>query len=176
MKRIILAVVTFILTHLFASAQERIVLRMDDFVKVYIDAYKDDCFCQLLPLSKLTSDLSYNAIILEKRNNRFKLMITLSDILCDIESEPIIGWVDTNDCGVFLLCNNYDGSVPLLNLYESPTLESYVDIIDISSIIGLWISITDIHKGFVKVSFEIQGNTYRGWISRYCTDPYNSCT
>mgnify|MGYP003292810999 CR=1 FL=1 len=36
MKRIVLAVMLAILTHL-SAAQERIVLRMDDFVKVYID-------------------------------------------------------------------------------------------------------------------------------------------
>lgn len=176
MKRIILVVLMGMLTHLSVSAQERVVLRMEDFVKVYIDAYKDDSFCQLLPLSKLASDLSYNAIILEKKGDRFKLIITLSDILCDIESEPIIGWVDSKDCGVFLLCNKYDGSVPILNLYESPSLESYVETIDISSIIRFWISITDIYNGFVKVSFEIHGNIYRGWISRYCTDPYSLCT
>lgn len=175
MKRIVLVISMAILAQLSASAQERIVLRMDDFIKVYIDFQKDDCFCYLLPLSKYDSDLAYDAIVLEKKGDRFKLKIRMSDILCDRESEPVIGWVDTNDCGVFLLCNNYDGPVPLLNLYESPATESSVNIIDISCINGLWISISDIHKGFVKVSFEIHDNIYTGWISRYCTDPYNSC-
>lgn len=175
MKRIVVAVVLSILSYL-SSAQERIVLRMDDFIKVYIDSQKDDCFCQLLPQSEYDSDLLYDAIVLEKKGGRFKLEIKMSNILCDLESEPVVGWVETEDCGVFLLCNNYNGSVPLLNLYESPCLESVVDIIDISCINGRWISIKDIHKGFVKVSFEICGNIYSGWISRYCTDPYNSCT
>ena len=175
MKRIVLAVMLAILTHL-SAAQERIVLRMDDFVKVYIDYLNNNCFCKLLPQLEFDSNLSYYAIVLDKQGERFKLKITMSDILGDLESEPVIGWVEARECGVFLLCNNYSDSVPLLSLYEGPSSESVVEIIDISSINGLWVSIKDIYNGFVQVSFGIHGKIYSGWISRYCTDPYNSCT
>lgn len=81
-------------------AQDKVVLK-DDVIKVYIDVDNDFYFCQLLPSE---SDLFYDAHILEKRRNRFKLKITLRDIPGKICSEPITGWVDKNDCGVFV-CN-----------------------------------------------------------------------
>jgi hypothetical protein len=153
-------------------AQDKVVLK-DDVIKVYIDADNDFYFCQLLPSE---SDLFYDAHILEKRRNRFKLKITLRDIPGKICSEPITGWVDKNDCGVFVLCNEYRDTIPILFLYEFPDANARTTYIDINKIHRTWMHIEDISNGFVRISFDLDDIKYNGWINRYCLDMFSLCT
>ena len=175
MNRLIIILLVFFI-FLPAVAQERVVLKMEDSIEVYISFNEGHCFCKLLPIKEYNSDFFYNAIILEKKENRFKLKIAMSDIDAKIESEPIIGWVDKTNCGVFLLCNEYVEQIPMLYLYEYPIIDSVRNIIDIRGIDRSWISIDDTYNGFARISFEIDGIKYSGWINKYCTDMYSLCS
>lgn len=158
-----------------SMAQQRIVLNMNEYIDVHVGSDEDECFCQLLPLEKLPDDYVYDAIILDQTFNRYKLQITMR-MIDGPESQPIIGWVNKNQCGAFLLCNNYSGSTPLLFLYKFPELDSEFTVVELNQQInGQWISIRDIQKGFALVSFKLNDILYSGWIQRFCTDPYNSC-
>lgn len=172
MKRLL---VTILLLALCFStlAQERVVLKMDGIIKVYIYFNHDLCFCHLPPSE---TDLFYDAQILEKKGSRFKLKITMRDITGEVKSEPIIGWVNSKDCGVYILCNEFHDQIPILFLYESPTLNSNVTYIDVTDIYKTWICIEDITNGFIKIYFDLDDIKYEGWINRYCLDIFSLCT
>ncbi len=86
------------------------------------------------------------------------------------------GWVEKRHCGVFLRSNGYtsDGH-SYINIYTSSRTRKHIRLYD------MWdmpVPVIDYSKSVrrLKVSIEIDNVIVVGWIDRFCSYIYNSCT
>ena len=157
-----------------------LVLNSSEDIIVYPSDTTDVIFC-VLPhsfVSDVKTDYSWGAKILCVNEERFKLEIVL-DYSLTWETDPIIGWVDKKQCGVWLRANRYEGRIPIMDIHMNETLDGDFIPLDISGVDFEWICVTDIYKNperhIYKVQFTYKGVDYSGWVPRCCPDPYNSC-
>ena len=126
------------------------------------------------------NDYSWTAKVLSVGEHRFKLEIDLDDSM-EPMGDPIIGWVDKKQCGVFLRANRYEGRIAIMDIYMSKSLDGDFIPFDVYSINFEWVSVTDLYyhpgrqKYIYKVHFSHEGALYSGWVPRSCHDIYNSC-
>lgn len=162
-------------TGTLSGKHNNVVLNMHEYVNVYLNAESDIVLCILTPYNEYL-DAIYDAEILDKKSHRLKLNITM---LNGLEmSGSIVGWVEISQCGVFIRCNSYGvtNKEPLLYLYESPSIDSEYEVVNIKGLDGTWINIQDVSNDMFKIRIPHDNIYVEGWIYRCCTDPYNSCT
>lgn len=110
---------------------------------------------------------------------RFEIEVSSTIPSCspDAEETKIRGWIDKINCGVFLR-NIYfpknDSNLPILNIYRKPTTNSQY--ITLTGYYNQLVTVLDYKDDWVKVIFYDKGKLIIGWIERYCSDIYNSCT
>lgn len=159
-----------------------LVLNMYEDIVVYPSDTTDLIFC-ILPNPIATyadkSNYTWTARILRVTEDRFKLEMVLDDFFS--QTDPIIGWVDKKQCGVWLRANRYEGRIPIMDIHMNETLDDDFIPLDISGIDFNWVCVTDIHLDsehhyIYKVKFIYKGVEYSGWVPRCCPDPYDSCT
>ncbi len=127
------------------------------------------------------NDYTWTAKVLSVGEHRFKLEITLDDYMLEPAGDPIIGWVDKKQCGVFLRDNRYEGRIPIMDIYMSKSLEGDFIPFDVSAVNFQWVSVTDLYYHPVrriyiyKIHFWYKDILYSGWVPRSCHDIYNSC-
>lgn len=158
-----------------------LVLNYEEDIIVY-PSDSTDVILAILPhifVNDDDNDYSWTAKVLSVGEHRFKLKIDLDDSL-EPMGDPIIGWVDKKQCGVWLRANRYEGRIPIMDIHMNETLDGDFIPLDISGIDFEWICVTDIYKNperhIYKVQFTYKGVDYSGWVPRCCPDPYNSCT
>ena len=126
------------------------------------------------------NDYSWTAKVLCVDEHRFKLEIVLDDGVEQM-GDPIIGWVDKKQCGVFLRNNRYEGRIAIMDIYMSKSLEGDFIPFDVGAINFQWVSVTDLyyhsyHYDYIdKVHFWYKDVLYSGWVPRSCPNIYNSC-
>lgn len=166
-----------------ALRAQYLVLNHEEDIVVYPSDSTDVIFA-ILPHVFITdeeTDYSWIAKVLTVGDKRFKLEITLHDSSLESMGDPIIGWVDKKQCGVFLRDNRYEGRIAIMDIYMSKSLDGDFIPFDVYSINFEWVSVTDLYyhpgrqKYIYKVHFSHEGALYSGWVPRSCHDIYNSC-
>lgn len=161
-----------------------LVLNWEEDIIVY-PSDSTDVILAILPhvfVSDEKIDYSWTAEVLTVGNKRFKLEITLEDGSFEPMGDPIIGWVDKKQCGVFLRANRYEGRIPIMDIYMSKSLDGDFFPFDVDAIQFQWVSVTDLYYHparqiyIYKLRFWYKDVLYSGWVPRCCPDPYNSCT
>lgn len=128
------------------------------------------------------TDYSWTAKVLSVGDERFKLEITLDDSGFEQMGNPVIGWVDKKQCGVFLRANRYEGRIPIMDIYMSKSLDGDFMTLDVYDVPFQWVSVTDLYyhparqEYIYKLHFWHKDVLYSGWVPRCCPDSYNSCT
>lgn len=162
---------------------QHLVLNWEEDIIVYPSDSTDVIFA-ILPhvfISDEETEYSWIAKVLTVGDKRFKLEITLDDSSLEPMGDPIIGWVDKKQCGVFLRANRHEGRIPIMDIYMSKSLDGDFIPFDVYSINFEWVSVTDLYyhpgrqKYIYKVHFSHEGALYSGWVPRSCHDIYNSC-
>lgn len=117
---------------------------------LYDDSVKEQLYCLTL---------------LDKTETAFKVEAKL----CDENSpEKMFGWIDKRYVGVYINTNSA-GTFPL---YIQPSMTSDYEVIQTQS--NILAEIMDCFKLWYKISFELNGRTYVGWLPReyQYTNPY----
>lgn len=181
MRYYITIALLFISTALHA---QYLALNWEEDIIVYPSDSTDVIFT-ILPhvfVSDEKTDYSWTAEVLTVGDKRFKLEITLEDGSFEPMGDPIIGWVDKKQCGVFLRANRYEGRIPIMDIYMSKSLDGDFFPFDVNAIQFQWVSVTDLYYHparqiyIYKLRFWYKDVLYSGWVPRCCPDPYNSCT
>lgn len=159
---------------------QSIVLNPDEDIIIYPSDTSDVVFCVLPHKQLYNTDYSWYARILCVEESRFKINVSL-DYSITWLTDPIIGWVEKSQCGVYLRANRYEGRIPIMDLYETPLFDGNYHAINVDEIDSEWIRVIDIHIDpnddvKYKVEFYMDGILHSGWVKRCCPDVYNSCT
>ena len=115
--------------------------------------------------------------ILEKSALRYKVSVTT--VISSDPAPEIVGWVDKQQCCVYKRWYYDDANNRFIKLYAEPRYDSefvkiYEDIMTEESIVMTVIDYAD--ERWRKVIFYSSGILYEGWVDRYCSDVYDSCT
>ena len=125
----------------------------------------------------------HNVELLEQSNNRYKVRITSCK---EDATTPIIGWVDKEQCGVWLWGKKMSSKLWTFRLYRKPEqLHPFVRIVD-EDIDGFGKYTNDkaapvldykYYKGKYWIKTEIlkDKKKYVGWTIDYCPNIYGSC-
>lgn len=115
--------------------------------------------------------------ILEKSALRYKVSVTT--VISSDSAPEIIGWVDKQRCGVFKRWYYDDAMNRFIKLYSEPRYDSEVVKIyeNIETEKTRVMTVVDYADGdWLKVVFYSSGILYEGWVDKYCSDVYDSCT
>lgn len=124
-------------------------------------------------------EIYFDAKILTSTPLRFEVEISSTIPPCTPEAEEIkiTGWIDKINCGVFLRNTyslNNDPNVPMLNIFREPTTNSQY--ITLTGYYNKLVNVLDYSDHWAKVIFYDKGKLIIGWVERYCSNIYNSCT
>lgn len=93
---------------------------------------------------------------------------------CSQQNSPTIyGWVEKKYCGVYVRYYNTESDAHI-RLYEEPDSRKKYQKLNIS--LQSPVIVVDTRDKWVKVLFLYDGIYYEGWIDKYCSSIYNSCT
>lgn len=124
-------------------------------------------------------EIDFDAKILTSTPLRFEIEVssTISPYSPDAEITTIRGWIDKINCGIFLrniYSPNNNPNLPILNIYSEPTTDSQY--ITLTGYYNQLVNVLDYNDDWAKVIFYDKGKLIIGWIERYCSNIYNSCT
>lgn len=122
-------------------------------------------------------DWFYEAIVHRKNGRRFYVSIqSIGD--SDELLESYAGWVDVKNCLLFPACDTYVDGHPVQYLYDNPYTMEIKDSLVFNSYDDMkMLELVDFDRRShrVKVKIDYYGEVYLAWISRYCSNAYNSC-
>lgn len=174
MKQLFLIVSAFWCCVVNAQTQNVSIIHTNVAIPVHSDAIGESLNCMIFQDS--INEAYYSVTIIEKSPLRFKVNLQLET---GLDSAPeIIGWVDKKYCGVFQRWyyerDENDNLVRFVKLYEEPNIDA--KFIKIYDVINDPLTVIDFQNRWVKVMFYLDDVLYEGWIDKYCSNPYNSCT
>lgn len=185
MKHFVL-IVAFLANFHSLFSQENFVAFFRDAITNGVPVFTDDsCHTSFTVIKEDCEKENWHDLeILEKSGNRFKVLITSP---YENNFEPVTGWIEREQCGVFLkgryitpgqfdvrLYKEVGANVPFLTLsstygddYSSFDDNKAVPVLDIDERCGQF---------WIKTALRIEGKIVECWIIDYCPFIYNSCT
>ena len=120
------------------------------------------------------TEFYYVTRIIEETPLRFKVELfgeLDGNTRCD--TRVLTGWIDKQNCGVFLRGYYDNKKNSYIKLFKRPTKKSSFQTIYTNDMI--WVPVISISEGWRKILFYYKGELYVGWIELYCSSIYNSC-
>ncbi len=159
--------------------QTVIISKYNTPVNVYKNAIDDSVrYCIM---QDTISDIYYYVQILESSPLRFKVQLSYSD--GPTSNPDFIGWIDKQNCVVYSRYYHGENNSQYIKLYKEPNASSpfeiiYVDFDDSFSILFNVIEFSiDVDSSvWYKTCFYYRNKLYVGWIDKYCSIIYDSCT
>ena len=120
------------------------------------------------------TEFYYVTRIIEETPLRFKVVLLGElDGNSKCNSKILTGWVDKQNCGVYLRCYYDNKKNSYIKLFKQPKRESYFQMIYTSEMI--WVPVLSISGEWRQILYYHNGELYVGWIELYCSSIYNSC-
>lgn len=120
------------------------------------------------------TEFYYVTRVIEESPLRFKVELDGEldgNIICD--NRILTGWIDKQNCGVYLRCYYDNEKNSYIKLFKQPTKESSFQTIYTNDMI--WVPVFSISEEWRQILFYYKGELYVGWIELYCSSIYNSC-
>jgi hypothetical protein len=152
-----------------------------DSVAVYSDAVSEECFVKVKEDEQ--KEVYFDVEILEKSEKRYKVKIYSFN---DNNAEPILGWVDKEQCGVWLHGRYIKDNFWVVQLYEKPGYaEPIIRLTDTfldefgkySNNSPVFVLDYIVYKGkyWIKTAVTKNKKRFVGWTRDYCPIKYYSC-
>lgn len=176
----ILVFILMVISHINTiSGQEKwiVIIPVNQEVHLYEDAVSHTIKHTIFQDSVF--EIYFDAKILTSTPLRFEIEVSSTILPCfpDVEITTIRGWIDKINCGIFLrniYSPNNNPNRPILNIYSEPTTDSHY--ITLTGYYNQLVNVLDYSGDWAKVIFYDKGKLIIGWIERYCSNIYNSCT
>lgn len=188
MKRFIIFLFFIVDCFTMFSQEKNLVVFFTDAITQAVPIYSDDSTSECLATIKEDAEKEnwHDVELLEKSNSRYKVRIVSIN---DSNVKPICGWVNKEECGVWLRGESSKGNVWTVNLYRMPgqltpfirIKDDYLDAFDKYAVTK--------SKAFPVLDYKLCNGCYwiktvivvdkkkiTGWTINYCPIIYNSCT
>jgi len=120
------------------------------------------------------NEFYYVTKVIEETPLRFKIeLLGELDGNTKCDTKTLIGWIDKQNCGVYLRCYYDNKKNSYIKLYKQPTRDSSFQMIYTNDMI--WVPVLSISKEWKQILYYHKGVLYIGWIELYCSNIYNSC-
>ena len=186
-KLIIIFFIVISKCQILFSQENNLVVFFTDAITNGVPVYSNDTSTDRITIIKEYSEKEnwHDVEILGKSNNRYKVRISAIN---ENNVAPIIGWVDKEQCGVWLWGKWTKPGSCIVFLYRMPGQYPFVKIkdkyahgfdkyVDTKS---KAVPVLDykLYKGEYWIKTEIIKNKRRiiGWTTNYCPNPYDSCS
>ncbi len=189
MKRLIIILFLVISNcHAILSQDENFVVFFTDAITNGVPVYSNDTGTDRITIIQeyLEKENWHDVEILRKSNNRYKVRIIAIN---ENDVTPIIGWVDKEQCGVWLRGKWTNPELSIVSLYRMPgQLYPFVKLTDkyangfhkYVDTKSNAVPVLDykLYKGkyWIKTVVIKDKRKIIGWTTNYCPNPYDSCT
>jgi hypothetical protein len=168
-------------------SQENLVVFFTDAITNGVLVYSSDTSNDSVAIINEDSEKEnwHDVEILGQLNNRYRVRIIAIN---ENNIEPIYGWVDKEQCGVWLHSRYIQPDLFVVSLYDYPgqsipymTLKSQncYDFEKYSNTNSGAVPVLDYKlcdgKYWIKTLVINDGRIYIGWTTNYCPNPYDSC-
>ena len=187
-KLIIIIFIVISKCHVLFSQEKNIVVFFSDALTNGVPVYSNDTGSDRITIIKEYPEKEnwHDVEILGQSNNRYKVCISAIN---ENNVAPIMGWVDKEQCGVWLWGKWIKPEFCIVSLYRMPgQLYPFVKIIDkfahgfdkYVDTKSKAVPVLDykLYKGkyWIKTVIIKDKRKIIGWTTNYCPNPYNSCS